>query len=302
MDGSQANNRPVKDVGGGRKRQQTIGGKPADSMSSSSSTSSSCDLRTSKLGQKPEENQKRTNVISRSDLIKRNLSGVSALADSKTEDFETNLIRDVYSEISKLRATFAVTSSNSAEDSMSSHSSNGVSAEADRLSSASSTAGATNEEDEDDEDQEFHRGSEPMYSNLSLPNGRDRLMTNSARRHSANFNQRPETEQFNNSYQQQQQPNAQAPFDYRPTMFSTHLNPIPECGELATPSQPSAKPPRVAPKPINYTTNKLLAANQSQTNGPRSGRLPTNHYLINDVQYAKISKANLRPTNFESFL
>lgn len=234
-------------------------------------------------------------AISRSDLINRTMLGLKQndTLGGQVEDFEANLIRDVYSEITKLHAKFAVTTgANSAEDSISNHSAASTTNESSGdLSSNNSSA--------DREDDFEQAAAEPMYSNLAArgKNSANRFHSNGDRGtgEDEGRNMRAKLQQHyppNNPFHHQQ-PQA---YDFgRPAMFPTVLNPIPECGELATPTRTTKQPPKVGPKPANFPTK---STNQQ---GKQANGKPTNHYIINDVQYAKISRNNFRP-NYESFL
>ena len=252
-------------------------------------------------------------------------------------DFESNLMRDVYSEINKLHAKFAVTSNGSGEDSMSNSSSR---------ESCAASDGATNEP----EDVESIDGDlmEPMYSNVRAAGrrtsdvggefevyeqeNRQGALRSLASRLGQSVPRAPQplnqlAGNSNNQAVKQQQnsyPDHGQKFDYlcpslRP-IYPTTLNPIPECGELC-------QPPPVAPKPSkllgggsssssnnnNNSTGRLPTGCQKRDNmetqmeqrsllqraRPAYGRTkrpldgllkPTNHYVINDVQYAKISR------------
>lgn len=101
-------------------------------------------------------------------------------SDPKTIDFETNLIRDVYSEITKLHAKFAVTSSGSGgDDSMSCDSRESSVAISERLSNADDDGDDDDDDDDEEESNSAEDGcyymnedsidddqDEPMYSNL----------------------------------------------------------------------------------------------------------------------------------------
>lgn len=295
------------------------------------------------------------------------------IADGRPGEFEANLIRDVYSEITKLHAKFAVTSNGSAEDSMSSNS-----------SSQESADNMTKEEEEEAEDQMVGDETlgEPMYSNVEAPDNNDNdtgtrdfvdndhvyerdkrqvhranvladKPTTDGRRQSQSHRQPPTSrlqqqqqqphdnglsgQQFNHHQRQQQSyTNNNNNFDFlsqlRP-MYPTILNPIPECGELAQPAPATPKAPKLHDnviittttatthanvlKPSNHSvasnTDKglpraRLASNRDDVKKPTNNnqqsatdRLkPTNHYVINDVQYAKISR-NIH-SKFESCL
>lgn len=283
------------------------------------------------------------------------------------EDFEANLIRDVYSEITKLHAKFAV-ASGSAEDLMSSNSSNNGSAGG---SSNNSYSGNNEEAEECGMSSNGHSAlnemSEPMYTNLRLtgarrarsdsfvhliddqeeeneddehddfddddddndmvvPNGRSRFKVQTRLQHPSSYShdnlQQGSRVPQHPSYTQNQ-------LDYLSPRFAaaagpiypTMLNPIPECGELS-----SSQPPKVMPKPssvligqrllassnhqnsVNYVQHQQHQQNnrqqlgrsessktkskqqQQQTTLLMKSKLPTNHYVINDVQYAKISR------------
>lgn len=231
------------------------------------------------------------------------------IGDDPHEDFEANLIRDVYSEITKLHAKFAVTSG-STEDLMSSNSSN-----------AGSSDNCSANSNEQDCESSSSAMAEPMYSNLRPPSSTSNSLMQERQRPQArgqvkeardfeledeeNINPRISSS-TNNKFNQPrpQQPSQgyhhvdheRSPlrnsypminnFDYlssqappppppssqaiRGPLYTTMLNPIPEISEAPTPKQP-------------HNTN--AGGGRNRRIGP-----PTNHYVINDVQYAKISR------------
>lgn len=206
------------------------------------------------------------------------------------EDFETNLIRDVYSEITKLHAKFAVISG-STEDLMSSNSSN--------AGSSDNCSGNSNEKDCESTSSAL---AEPMYSNLRVPTSgmldqRAREQTREVRdfelENEENINlkskfnpSRPQPDYhvdhdrspLRNSYPMlndfnylSPQPTPHLPPQpLRGQTYTTMLNPIPEISE--------------APMPKQSLNNKTIDGKI------RRMGLSTNHYVINDVQYAKISR------------
>lgn len=291
------------------------------------------------------------------------LSGLHSLIveealGGQPEDFEANLIRDVYSEITKLHAKFAVTSG-SAEDLMSSNSSNNGS----RTSSNNSCSSHNGDAEEcgggtlSSNGTALNSMNEPMYTNLKLVNGRrarsesfvhlidndeddeeegdddDLVVLDGGRgcfgvhsrlQHASSYSH----DNISQSRVPQHPSYAQNQFDYLSPrcggpIYPTILNPIPECGELA-----SSQPPKVLPKPSSLQVGqRLLATNnhsvnyvqqqqqqnnrlqlekaensrsKQQTGISVKSKMPTNHYVINDVQYAKISR-NIR-AKYESCL
>lgn len=205
----------------------------------------------------------------------------------RTTDFETSLIRDVYSEITKLHAEFAITTTHSTEDSMSSSSGS------DRLG-----------QDEDGtNDSDFGTSNpaqaEPMYSNLKFPRARHLSQVNERPAESDGRNRRGDTQHHQNQFQHHAPPDGsytqqhQDSYDYSCSrqMYPSILNPIPECGE---PQWPVVRRPAHDTGRSTTTTQGFerckLTGHSGQSNLQLRSRLQTNHYVINDVQYAKISK------------
>lgn len=207
--------------------------------------------------------------------------------DDQHEDFEANLIRDVYSEITKLHAKFAVTSG-STEDLMSSNSSN--------AGSSDNCSGNSNEQDCESASSAI---AEPVYSNLRAPTSsmpeqqtrRERGTRDFKLEDEENVNLKDKYNQsrpqpsyhvdhdrppLRNSYStlnnldylSSQPPHSPQPL--RGQMYPTILNPIPEISEAPTSKQ---------------SHNSSVAGGRLRRMG-----LSTNHYVINDVQYAKISR------------
>lgn len=345
-------------------------GSPGHSVSRRSTSGASSNCSTASNGQGPSKRSplmadatqrtKSNGLEAKPTNASHKLSGLHSLIveealGAQPEDFEANLIRDVYSEITKLHAKFAVTSG-SAEDLMSSNSSNNGSAASSNNSCSSHNgdaedcAGGTLSSDGN----ALNPMNEPMYTNLKLANGRrarsesfvhliddgrdeddeeeeeeeDMVVLDGGRGFGVHSRlQHPSSYSHENIPQSRvpQHPSyAQNQFDYLSPrcggpIYPTILNPIPECGELA-----SSQPPKVMPKPSSLQLGqRLLATNnhsvnyvqqnnrqqleradpfksKQQTGSSVKSKLPTNHYVINDVQYAKISR-NIR-AKYESCL
>lgn len=264
------------------------------------------------------------------------------------DDLEANLIRDVYCEITKLHAKFALTTNGSSDDSMSSRSSSSSSGGDPITTSASreSSVGtmsldnrlAPDGGDFEEEDDEIRLGasdhlvggksvpSEPMYSNVEAEvelgremnqvaplqyNGQNRgkqaARSTNGHQVTRHFNAHGSGAQANGQpvdsrpYEQSQNSGPAYPLrgglnnaslnrinnhdtfnDYNLNTLTSNrhqyqavLNPIPECGD----DEPSM--------------GTMFSKNGARCIGP-STRKPTNHYVINDVQYAKISRNLLR--------
>lgn len=256
------------------------------------------------------------------------------------DDFETNLMRDVYSEITKLHAKFAVTSG-SAEDLMSSGNSSHESSASDNQSSY-----LTNEQELDEsanDSADSTRSNEPMYSNLGnkqlnkptragillreeleadddldeiLDAGRDldsdrapvgkgsqvmsrqRLIRQQSAHDLSSGYYRGNQYSSHNGLEYLSAPSARA---CGGPLYPTPLNPIPEYGESGSSNQSwnlencgaGGKPHPVGS--IGCRGHRLMRDSDGSI-----GELPTKHYVINDVQYAKISRE--MNSNFESCL
>jgi len=231
------------------------------------------------------------------------LAGVRNLITDKVQldDFEASLIRDVYSEITKLHAKFAVTSGSADDGSISDNSSSNEGSDSTSMV----------------EHEECALG-EPMYTNLRGPGGRrsgqeeddDDCQPDPNRKSSHNLRLQSQTilrerppcaDLYANNNPDYLSPSRSGP------MFPTTLNPIPECGELA-PQSPKTKLHGYheigqtkefgsSGRRFDNVRSSENASAKSKNTGLKQAmqksRLPTNHYVINDVQYAKISR-NMR--------
>jgi len=198
------------------------------------------------------------------------------------EDFDANLIRDVYCEITKLHAKFAVTTNGSGDDSMSSRSSSSSSG-GELLSSSVAT-----EEDEPMllEDKRAIANREPMYSNVEAEldfmkeiklreqqkQQQHRTINNDSNDKSREKLAPQHTEHLDKSYIN----NCPSSNHFSPLArhlhYPTLLNPIPESAD-------------------DELSNNSIAQREF-TSSNHYKKKPTNHYVINDVQYAKISRSS----------
>lgn len=261
-----------------------------------------------------------------------NLSDVATRLEQQ-EDFETNLIRDVYSEITKLHAKFAVTRI-SAEDLMSSGNSSHDSSTSDNASSYLNNEQELDESANDSGDSA--RSSEPMYSNLAIDKAQDRRTPNVSGRQpdhrdglldddldeildggrslcvDGNFKVSSQVMSRQRLLRQQSTMDLNSPtkgqcmqyynqggLDYLSTrscgvpLYPSSLNPIPECGEVNG-NQRWSSGSELAKR------NAALSPSKRQVVSEDTNRMAAKHYLINDVQYARISRG--LDSNYESCL
>lgn len=254
------------------------------------------------------------------------------------DDFEASLIRDVYSEISKLHATFAITTSDDLSGCRGSNYEDPASEDGrDTASNPASSGGSISSTSSSPRDH-------PTYTNLSgriqqqqpVEAGHRAIVATSNKRPMMGDNYWSPPSSWSSSsvpsqqQQQQHQPKQQVrgqslrqqppanSYDLHESLSCNNinktmyqaisvLNPIPECGdETLTASQRSGPhPPRPMPKPMRLLP--VVVPNQEYSSGSRFGQcslgkkqtsskqtatrgLRHNHYLINDVQYARVSR------------
>jgi hypothetical protein len=283
------------------------------------------------------------------------------------DDFETSLIRDVYSEITKLHAKFAVTT-NGADDSISSGGESVVassSSDNNACANGDEDEGSHDDDDDDDDDDDYdsmdgrdadgQNNSEPMYSNLKPAGhcaGRTASAAAAGQRTTTNGGSQPTSPQKPPLPPKQQLHGGTHlnPIHFHehmrpPPLYPTMLNPIPEIAEnhagrdddrantnrnrlsllngansgknnsnVPSDNNPhrqrqhtndaDADPDQTRPDGLpraRLALNREAIKKSQQSVGQQqqqqlcsssasANKRPTNHYLINDVQYAKISR------------